>query len=450
MPTTRRHFLSSTVISGTGLRAMPPAMQIRVRPNDRIRIATIGIGGMGTADTHASLANPGVELVAVCDLYEGRRIRAKEVFGNQTFVTSDYREILDRKDIDAVIIGTTDHWHAPISIAAMEAGKDVYCEKPMVHSIEEGKSVVAAQQRTGRILQVGSQRVSSIVYQKARDLIKSGVIGELNLVEAWWNRNSALGAFQASIPPEASTATIDWDRYVSNTTRRPFDAARFFRWRCFRDYGTGVAGDLFVHLFSGVHFVLDSTGPERVYATGGIRFWKDGREAPDLLLGLYDYPASSRHPAFNLSLRVNFEDGAGESSGFRFIGSEGVLSIGRGVTVARHPREKEPGYSITTFPKSVQENFLTGYRQQYPASLPIADAMRPDRSEDYLPPQGYSDHLDHHRNFITAIRTRKAVVEDATFGMRAAAPALLSNVSYSEQRVCRWDAGKMVSQARVR
>src|SRR5579862_1859599 len=242
MATTRRHFISAAAIGGMSLPGMPAAMQTRVSPNDRIRIATIGIGGMGTGDTRSSLANPGVELVAVCDLYEGRRTRAKEVFGNHLFTTNDYREILDRKDIDAVIIATADHWHAPISIAAMEAGKDVYCEKPMVHSVEEGNAVVAAQKKTGRILQVGSQRVSSIVYQKAKDLIKSGVIGELNMVEAWWDRNNAIGAFQASIPPDASTSTIDWERYVSNTTSRPFDAARFFRWRCFRDYGTGVAG----------------------------------------------------------------------------------------------------------------------------------------------------------------------------------------------------------------
>ena len=431
-----------------GLRGMPgAAMQTRVSPNDRIRIATIGIGGMGTGDTRSSLANPGVELVAVCDLYEGRRTRAKEVFGNHLFTTNDYREILDRKDIDAVIVATTDHWHAPISIAAMEAGKDVYCEKPMVHSVEEGNAVVAAQKKTGRIMQVGSQRVSSIVYQKAKDLMKSGVIGELNMVEAWWDRNNAIGAFQASIPPDASTSTIDWERYVSNTTSRPFDAARFFRWRCFRDYGTGVAGDLFVHLFSGVHFVLDSTGPERVYASGGIRFWKDGRDAPDLLLGVYEYPASSSHPAFSLALRVNFEDGTGESSGFRFIGSEGILTIAGGVTVTRHPREKEPGYTIETFSKSVQKQFLRDYHQQYPINPPVADAMRPDRTEEYLPPKGYNDHLDHHRNFLTAVRSRKPVVEDAVFGLRAAAPAVLSHVSYYERRVCQWDPGKMASTA---
>jgi hypothetical protein len=159
-----------------------------------------------------------------------------------------------RKDIDAVIVATPDHWHAQASIDAMNAGKDVYCEKPMVHSIEEGHAVIAAQRTTGRIIQVGSQRVSSIIYRKAKELIRDGAIGKLNLIEAWWERpvDSDELVFRNSIPPDASSATIDWDRFVANTTRRPFDAQRFFWWHNYRDYGTGIPGDLFVHLFSGV------------------------------------------------------------------------------------------------------------------------------------------------------------------------------------------------------
>ncbi len=419
-------------------------MASQVAANDRIRIATIGIGEMGTGDTKSALAQPGVELVAVCDLYEGRRTHAKEVFGQHIATTRDYREILDRKDIDAVIVATSDHWHSKICVDAMTAGKDVYCEKPMVHAVDEGHAVIAAQQRTHRIMQVGSQRVSSVVYQKAKDLMKAGAIGELNFIEAWWDRNNAVGAFQASIPPDASTSTVDWDRYLANTTKREFDPARFFRWRCFRDYGTGVPGDLFVHLFSGIHFVLDAVGPSRVYATGGIRFWKDGREAPDLMLGLYDYAATDKHPAFNLALRVNFVNGAGETSGFRFVGSEGVLTIGSGVTVSKHPRAAEPGYSVSTFAQATQDEFMRKYRDQYPLQRPTADAMRPDAVDEYLPPEGYSDHRDHHRNFFASVRSRKPVVEDPVFGLRAAGPALLSNISYFEQRVCTWDPKQMM------
>ncbi|MFN7995641.1 MAG: Gfo/Idh/MocA family oxidoreductase [Bryobacteraceae bacterium] len=442
MSDTRRHFLK-TGSAGLFAASQAAAAQNSVSPNDRIRVATIGAGGMGTADTNSARSVPGVELVAVCDLYEGRRLRAKEVWGDHIFTTRDYREVLARPDIDAVIVATPDHWHSRVSIDAMNAGKDVYCEKPMVHSLEQGKAVIDAQKRTGRIMQVGSQRVSSIVYQKARELIQAGAIGEPNMIQAWWDRNNELGAFKSSIAPDASPTTIDWDRFVAVTAKRPFDAVRFFQWRGYQDYGTGVAGDLFVHLFSGVHFVIDSMGPNKVYATGGVRFWKDGRDMPDLMLGLYDYPASGRMPPINLALRVNFEDGAAEDSQFQFIGSEGILTIGNGVKVAKHPREREPGYNIETFPKALQEQFLIDYRKKYPLPPLTAASMEADRTEEYLPPHGYSDHYAHHLNFFHAVRTRRPVIEDPVFGFRAAAPALLSNMSWNQGHACNWNPTTM-------
>jgi predicted dehydrogenase len=440
MATTRRHFLQAA--SAASLAAQ--AVEAQVSANDHIQVATIGIGGMGSGDTASAVAQKGVKLVAVSDVYDGRLRRAKEVWGSHLFTTRDYRELLARKDIDAVIIGTPDHWHARIAVDAMQAGKDVYCEKPMVQQVSQGKMVVDAQKRTGRILQVGSQRVSSIVYQKAKELMESGAIGELNLVEAWWDRNSAIGAWQYSIPPDASPETVDWDRFLGDAPKRPFEPVRLFRWRNYKDYGTGVAGDLFVHLFSGMHFVTGAVGPTRVHATGGLRFWKDGRDVPDVMLGVYDYPSRGKMPAFNLALRVNFVNGASENSGFRFVGSEGVLSIDRGVTLSRVPRETEPGYTIGTFPESVQQQFVKEYREKYPESTPTADSIRPFSEEQYLPPRGYSDHLDHHRNFFASVRSRKPVVEDAVFGFRAAGPALLSNMSYFDQKPLEWDPERMV------
>jgi predicted dehydrogenase len=398
---------------------------------------------MGTEDAISSLAQDGVEIVGASDVYEGRLTRARERWGNQVFTSRDYREVLTRPDIDAVIIGTPDHWHAQISVDAMNAGKDVYVEKPMVQKIEDGRRVIDAQKKTGRVLQVGSQRVSSIVYQKAKDLLKAGAIGQVNMIEAWWDRNSAIGAWQYSIPPDASSATVDWDRFLGSAPKVPFEPMRLFRWRNYRDYGTGVAGDLFVHLFSGMHFIMDAVGPTRVFSTGGLRFWKDGRDVPDIMIGLCDYPQTASHPAFNLALRVNFVNGSGETYGFRFVGSEGVLSIGNGVTVSKQPRESEPGYTIDTFPKAVQEQFLKEYREKYPAQRASADAIRPQAEKTYNPPRGYNDHREHHRVFIESVRSRKPVVEDSTFGLRAAGPALLSLTSYFEQRAIGWDPQSM-------
>jgi predicted dehydrogenase len=441
MPGTRRHFLKSAT---TLLASAQAATASRgASPNDRIRFAAIGFGERGLADTRQALAVPGVELAAVCDLYEGRRTRARELYGNALFTTVDYRDVLARRDVDAVIVATADHWHAPITTDALAAGKDVYCEKPMVHSLPEGKVVIDAQARAGRILQIGSQRVSSIVYQKAKELIRAGAIGEPNLIEACWDRNNELMAFASSIPPDASPATVGWKRFIAKSSDRPYDGRRFFQWRGYQEYGEGVAGDLFVHLFSGVHFVLDSLGPVKVYATGGIRFWKDGRDMPDLMLGLYDYPQTSKCPPLNLALRMNFENGSVEKQEFHFVGTEGILTISHGVQVAKRPREREPGYSIDNFPARVQKEFLRQYREKYPAPAVSTAGMTADTIEEFLPPRGYNDHYAHMANFFHAVRTRQPVIEDAIFGFRAAAPALLSNLSWSQGRTCNWDPVSM-------
>jgi predicted dehydrogenase len=301
--------------------------------------------------------------------------------------------------------------------------------------------VVDAQKKTGRILQVGSQRVSSVVYHKAKELLAAGAIGELNMVEAYWNRNSPLGAWQYTIPPDASPQTVDWDRFLGPAPKRPFDATRFFRWRNYDDYGTGVAGDLFVHLFTGIHFITGSLGPNRVFSTGGIRYWKDGRDASDVLLGLFDYPKTAAHPEFTLSLRVNFAAGAGGEDAFRFVGPDGIMSLGRdGITITKRDPDKEPGYTIDTFPKAIQDAYLTEYRKKYPESKP---QMRTGREERFLPPPDYNETDAHTANFVDAVRTRKPVVEDAVFGLRAAGPALLCNLSQKERRPISWNPETM-------
>src|ERR1017187_6655382 len=433
MSTTRRHFLGAA--AGVTLAAEMQGQQ-NISPNDRVRVALIGNGIQGSGDARTSLATGGVELVAVADVYQGRLTKAKEVWGSQVFTTRDYREVLARKDVDAVIVATPDHWHRKIAVEAMNAGKDVYCEKPMVQLIDDGKEVIDTEKRTGRIVQVGSQRVSSVVYQKAKELLERGAIGEVNMVEAWVDRNSAIGAWQYSIPPDASPATIDWDRFLGRAPKIPFEPIRLFRWRNYRDYGTGVGGDLFVHLISGLHFATGALGPNRVYATGALRFWKDGRDVPHLRIAIYDYPA------FNVMLRVNFVDGATETAGLRFIGSEGIMMVDSGLTLSKVPRELEPGYTIDTFPKTQQEQFLKEYRQKYPVRAKINTGQM-SAEEKFVTPKGYSDHFDHIRNFISAVRSRKPVVEDAVFGFRAAGPALLSNISYFDKKVCLWDAEAM-------
>ncbi len=435
---TRRDFLEVSALGGA---AASLAQAQRVSPNDKIRLGCIGIGNMGLGDVKTAVTVPGVEFVAAADVYEGRLTNAKEKFGKQIFTTRDYRELLARPDIDAVIVATPDHWHAVQAVAAMEAGKHVYCQKPMVKNPADGHKVIAAEKRTGKILQVGSQRVSSILYARLREVINEGKIGEIRMIEAFYDRNSALGAWQYVIPQDASPATVDWDTFIGAAPKHSFDPIRLFRWRNYQDYGTGIAGDLFVHLFSGIHYVMDSKGPERVYASGGTYYWNDGRDVPDLMIGLYDYPKTEKHGAHQITLRVNFEAGTGGGQSFRFVGTEGyiTLDVASGFTVTSTPRESRPGYDLESFPSSVKEKFLTDYRAKYPDQKPSADAMRPATSFSYKLPPGYLEQYAHHANFFDAIRNKRAVVEDATFGLRAAAPALLSNTSYFEKRLVEWD-----------
>jgi predicted dehydrogenase len=422
------------------LRAQTSAPSQAPSSNDRIRFAAIGVGIRGQQDLLSALRTPGVELVAAADVYDGRLTLARERWGNQLFTSRDYREVLARRDVDAVLIAAPDHWHTQMAIDAMNAGKDVYVEKPMVQQLDEGPRIIETARQTNRILQVGSQHPSSIVYGKARELYRAGVIGELNLVEAWINRNSSMGAWQYSIPPDASSQTIDWDRFLGHAPKRPFDPVRLFRWRNYRDYGTGIPGDLFVHLFTGIHFVLDALGPTRAIASGGLRKWNDGRDVPDVMLALYDYPKTASHPAFTLSLKVNFAEGAGDAYVFRFVGPEGVLTIGdNSVTLSRRPAAREPGQTAESFAKAAQDAYMKEYRTKYPDR----PELQPRADETYAAPQRYNSTEDHFRNFFDAVRTRRPVVEDAVFGLRAAGPALLANLSYFESRAIGWNAEKM-------
>ncbi len=443
----RRDFLSAATktaaLAATSTYLQPLYAQAtkprRRSPNDNINLALIGAGIQGQGDTKNALMVPGVKLVAVADCYDGRLAHAKELWGSDVFTTRNYQEILSRPDVDAVLIATPDHWHKQAAVDSVRAGKDVYLEKPMIHLYSDGPAIIDAAKQSNRILQVGSQRVSSIVYAKAKELLASGAIGKLNMVTARWDRNSSLGAWNYSIPLDASPETCDWPEFLGSAPKIPFSAERFFQWRKWKDYGSGVAGDLFVHLFSGTHYITGAHGPTRAMATGGLRFWKDGRDANDVLLALFDYPEG-----FNLSLRVNFVDGGEESEGFLFTGSEGLMEISgqtNSVTVTRTPIATEPGYTVSTFTDSMQKAYVEQYRKKYPVQHPTGPP--PQDNLSFRAPPGYSDSYDHFHNFFESVRSRKPVVEDATFGFRASGAALLSNVSIERDTVVHWNPETM-------
>ena len=445
-PTSRRTFLGRLGAAALAAGATPHVLAAHDRrgvaermarqyrsANDQINLAVIGAGGMGMADVATAVSVPGVKLVAAADVYGGRLDSAREAYGSDLFTTRDYREILARDDIDAVICGTPDHWHQQISVDALEAGKSVYCEKPMVHRIAQGADVIRAERESGRTFQVGSQGMSSLGNEKAKQLLEEGAIGELNYAEGFWARNDPIGAWQYAIPEDGSEETVDWDMFLGDAPRRPFDPLRIFRWRNYRDYGTGVSGDLFVHLFSSLHFVTSSTGPRKIMAQGGLRYWKDGREVPDVLLGMFDYPETEAHPAFNLSLRVNFVDGTSGSTFLRLVGNEGAMDVTWTDVVLR--RNKSVGATdVFNQMKADEAGQGPGARSDM---LPPAESV-------YTAEDGYwGAHFDHFMNFFNGVREGAPVDEDATFGLRAAAPALACNDSYFDEKVVAWDPDAM-------
>lgn len=418
----------------------------KISANDKIRIGVIGYGVQGHFDLNTALKVPGVELAGICDLYTGRLVNAKEKYGNELFTTNNYKELLDRTDIDAVLICTTDVWHARITLDALAKGKHVYCEKPMIYKIAEGYPVIAAAKKSGKVLQVGSQRVSSIGLAKAKELLAAGEIGKLNMVNAVYDRQSSIGAWQYTIPKDADALTTNWDKFIEAVEKKErasmvFDAKKFFWWRAFKEVGTGVAGDLFIHLLSGTHFMTNSKGPESIYSTGQISYWKDGRNLPDVMSGVMQYPDCAEHPAFQMTLQVNFVSGTGGQEIIQLVGSEGIILVqGNNLTIKHSIMPEAPGFggydSVFTFSKSMQEEMTKEYNAKW-----TAEQRKRPKKEDivFKAPQGYDDHLDHFTNFFDAIRTGKPVVEDAEFGFRAAAPALACNESYFKKKIIQWD-----------
>ena len=443
----RRKFLvqggmaaSSLLIGGKALAAEAPSSRtvtllrdVMHMPSDnKIRLGLIGAGGMGTQDTLSALQHNGVELTAVCDLYSGRLDDAKKRWGGGLMVTDDYKKLLASSNVDAVIIGTPDHWHQPISIAALQAGKHVYCEKPMLHHVSEGKALIDAWKKSGKVYQVGSQGLSSLGNEKAKELLAAGAIGDLVFAEGFWARMSPEGAWQYKIPAGANAQNVSWDKYEIEK-KHAYDPLRFFRWRNYVDYGTGMSGDLFVHLFSSLHFIANSIGPTKISAMGGLRYWKDGREVPDVLIGMFDYPERKEHPGFNLSLRCNFVDGTSGTTYLRLAGTKGSMDVEWEKVTVRLNAGME-----------TDDPFL---KAQANANTMVDESrkkMVPPQETIYTAEKGYKGaHYDHFGNWFRAIRTGGTVVEDPLFGFRACAPALLCNDSYTKGTFMNWDPEKL-------
>jgi predicted dehydrogenase len=440
---TRREFvrLGAGAAAGATIEAAilkPRPLAAQNADGRRIRFAMVGTGIRGCDLLRAARQVPTGVCVGAADLYDTRHKAAQEAYAAEFPTTRDYRALLDRRDVDAIVVATSDHLHRHVVVDACAAGKDVYCEKPMSHSVADGFAMVEAVKANQRIFQAGSQRVSSILYAKAREIYASGRLGEVHSIDAKWNRNSPGGAWVYPVPPDASPQTIDWDAFLHDAPQHAFDPVRFFRWRLFADYGSGLGGDLFVHLLSGIQAITGiNTVASRAYSSGGLYHYKDGRDFPDFLETVYDYP-SAPDGGLQVHLHCNQNNNDGDE-GLSFYGSTGTLVL-TGTSVTFTPQDVTPrfeSYGWNGMTAAQRQQGLEEFRKTHPAPPP---ALTPATVESYTLPQGYNDTADHLANFFGAIETREHVVEDEIFGNHAAIGCHLANYSYFHRSVATWDA----------
>jgi predicted dehydrogenase len=406
--------------------SLPP-----VAASDQVRFGIVGVGMEGSGLLTTAIQLPGVECAAACDLYDGRHELARELVGKPIPTTRRYKELLDNKEIDAIVVAVPDHWHKQVVLDALAAGKDVYCEKPFSHTPAGGLAMVEAAKKSDRIVMVGAQRTSSVLCAKAKELYGQGAIGELSLVEATLGRNDPTGAWEYPPPPDLSPENLDWDTWLGTAPKKAFDPLVFARWRCWKEYGTGVAGDLLVHLISGMQFVLGINEiPKRVSAFGGIYRWRDGRNTPDVHAVLFEY---ANVPVY---MRLSLDTESAEVT--RFMGSKGIIELTEfGLSYSPQPGvDLAPSYYSASFPARLKTPYLAQWHQENdpkPGREPAPESLSFKGND-------YDDLRPHLWNFFEAVRSRKPVLQDAVFGHNAALGCHMANESYYRKKPVYWDS----------
>jgi len=407
-----------------------PGMPKPASPNDRVNLAFIGVGIRGHILMGAATTTGQANLVVACDCYQGHLDRSKETTDGKIETNfAQYKKVLDRKDVDAVVIAAPDHWHLPMVLDALDAGKDVYIEKPMTHRIEDGPKMIEAARRKNRVVQAGSQGRSSPLQKKAREIIASGQLGQVTKIVASYNRNSSTGAWNYPIPPDLKDGVnFNWKEWLGNAPQRPFDGERVFRYRKYWDYSGGITTDLFVHLITSIHYIMDAKMPKSVAAMGGILRWKDGREVTDTLDALFEYDG------FCVNMAATFNNASTPEQGIQFLGTDGSLTLG-GSALSLAPEKHREGYqySIDSWPKATQDQFWDEGNHR-------AEAQASTKWE----PSSVNDTTDavplHMLEFFNCVRSRQECSENAEVGHYAAAAGHMVNISYRSGKKVFWDA----------
>lgn len=400
LETNRREFLQAA-----GVLAASSALLHSTRAfaaNDTINVACIGVGGRCRKLMESLRTIPGVKITTLCDVWDHPLGLAKPLADEKANVSKDWQEVLDDKEIDAVVIGTPDHWHAPLTLAACEAGKDVYVEKPLTHDLSEGAALLKAAADSKQIVQVGMQQRSMPHIIEARDLIQAGHIGRVVRVHLSWNRNQ--DRFKRNIPP-LDFKSVEWDKFLGSAPEQPFDEYRMLNWRWFWDFGGGIFTDLMVHWIDVAHWILNVDHPEQAVSIGQHINAEGLWETPDAVQTLLTYPGN---------IQMHFEgmfSNARNGSRIEFQGTEASIHIDRG------------GYQVIPERKS-----------KVPASELIL-GTGPRGADFYDKPDGELVHLT---NWVDCIRTRKQPTAPIEAGVSAASAAHLANIAMREGGSAAW------------
>lgn len=387
---TRREFLGKT---GMGIAVATASSRSRILgANERIRFGVIGPGGRGRSVMQHFLQFPNVEFIALCEIYDDHMRQAQDLLGGGAREYLDFQKLLDQKDIDAVLIGTPDHWHAPMAIAACEAGKDVYIEKPLTFEIEEGMRIVKAARVNDRVMQVGMQQRSGAHYLEVKSrFIDTGQLGKITIARTWWHGNSY---HLRRAPFTEQPPGLNWKKFLGLRPWKEWDVQRYWNWRAYLDYGGGQITDLFTHWIDVVQWYLGEDLPVSAVAAGGVYNYKDGRTAPDTIHVLLEYPSD-----WTATFEATLAPGV-KGSGIQFIGTNGNLEITRqGYTFS--PVDGEPIHG-----EGDVNDMLT---------------------------------RDHVGNFLECMRSRNRPNGDVLHGHRSAQASHLGNVAYLENRRINFD-----------
>jgi predicted dehydrogenase len=397
----RREFLKDSAVAGASvamLGGLAPAKVLGA--NDKIRVGAIGTGERAQYLMTLFKQVPAVELVAVCDVYGPRREEALKIAGPEAKAYLDYHEVLDRKDLDAVIIGSPDHWHKQMLIDAVRAGKDAYLEKPIMHSIEEGVEMVRAVEETKRIVQTGTQQRSWPHWIMAKQIINSGKLGKITFIHTYWYQNYLL--WWKGLP-EVDMAQLDWKRFLGNAPDQPFTPEKFYWWRWFWDFGGGILTDLLTHWIDVIQWCMDQPAPKTVTSTGDV--YRMNWQAPDTLTAAYEYPGDFM-VTFTGAINSSVDDG-----GIEFRGSEATLKIDR-EHLAVYPEGGKP--------------------------VPASNVPEPEifvRSER-------DGTVDNVKNFLDCLRSRKTPNAHIQAGFEAARTSWIGNIALKRGMKTVWDDAK--------